>query len=56
LSASVVGDPIQFFIVTRLMGFKGEKIRPFVEKYLNWFSLVFVVLLIGGLLVVKWRH
>jgi len=32
-----------------LMGFKGE-------KYFNWFYPVFVVLLIGGLIVVKWLH
>ncbi len=56
LSASDVGGPIWFFIVAGLMGWKGEKIRPFIEKYFNWFSLAFVVLLIGGFLVIKWLH
>jgi len=54
LSDLAVGGPIWFFIVAGLIGRKGEKIQPFVEKYFNWFSLVFVVLLIGGLLVIKW--
>ena len=56
LGTSDTGEPIWFFVVVRLMGFKGEKIRPFVEKYFNWFSLAFVVLLIGGFLVIKWIH
>ncbi len=50
------GGPIWFFIAAELMGWKGDKIRPFVEKYFNWFSLVFVVLLIGCFLVVKWFY
>lgn len=56
LIASTVSRSARFFIVAGLMGWKGEKIRPFVEKYFNWFSLAFVVLLIGGFLVIKWLH
>lgn len=49
---------IWFFIVDELIGWKGkgEKIRPFVEKNFNWFSPVFVVLLIGSFLVIKWQN
>ena len=56
LIASTVSRSARFFLVAGLMGWKGEKIRPFVEKYFNWFSLAFVVLLIGGFLVIKWIH
>jgi hypothetical protein len=42
--------------VAGLRGIKGEKIRPFIEKYFNWFSLAFVVLLIGGFILIKWIH
>ncbi|MDT8300457.1 MAG: YqaA family protein [Sedimentisphaerales bacterium] len=56
LIASTVSRSARFFIVAGLMGWKGEKIRPFVEKYFNWFSLAFVALLIGGFLVIKWIH
>ncbi|UCE50664.1 MAG: DedA family protein [Phycisphaerales bacterium] len=56
LIASTVSRSARFFIVAGLMGWKGEKIRPLVEKYFNWFSLAFVVLLIGGFLVIKWIH
>jgi len=34
----------------------AEKIRPFIEKYFNWLSLAFIILLIGGFLVIKWLH
>jgi membrane protein YqaA with SNARE-associated domain len=56
LIASTVSRSARFFIVAGLMGWKGEKIRPFVEKYFNWLSLAFVILLIGGFLVIKWWH
>ena len=56
LIASTVSRTARFFIVAGLMGWKGEKIRPFIEKYFNWFSLAFVALLIGGFLVIKLLH
>ena len=56
LIASTVSRTARFFIVAGLMGWKGEKIRPFVEKYFNWLSLAFVALLIGGFLVIKLIH
>jgi len=56
LIASTVSRSARFFIVAGLMGWKGEKIRPFIEKYFNWLSLAFAVLLIGGFLVIKWLH
>jgi membrane protein YqaA with SNARE-associated domain len=56
LIASTVSRSARFFLVAGLMGWKGEKIRPFIEKYFNWFSLAFAALLIGGFLVIKWIH
>lgn len=56
LIASTISRSARFFMVAGLMGWKGEKIRPFVEKYFNWLSLAFVILLIGGFLVIKWWH
>jgi membrane protein YqaA with SNARE-associated domain len=54
LVASVTSRSARFFLVAGLMGWKGERIRPVIEKYFNWLSLAFVVLLIGGFLVVRW--
>ena len=52
--ASAASRSARFFLVAGLIGWKGEKIKPVIEKYFNWFSLAFVVLLIGGVLVIKW--
>lgn len=35
---------------------QSETIRPFIEKYFNWLSLAFVILLIGGFAVLKLLH
>jgi len=56
LIASTVSRSARFFIVAGLMGWKGEKMRPFIEKYFNWLSLAFAALLIGGFLVIRWIH
>jgi len=56
LVASAVSRSARFFIVAGLMGWKGESIRPVIDKYFNWLSLAFVALLIGGFLAVKWLH
>lgn len=54
--ASTVSRSARFFIVAGLFGWKGEEIRPFIEKYFNWLSLAFSVLLVGGFAVIKWLH
>ena len=51
--ASILSRSARFFMVAGLLGWKGEKIKPVLEKYFNWFSLAFVALLIGGFLVIK---
>jgi len=56
LVASTLSRSARFFIVAGLMGWKGEQIRPFVEKYFNLLSLLFVVLLLGGFAVIKLFH
>ena len=56
LVASTVSRSARFFIVAGMIGWKGERIRPVIEKYFNWFSLGFVLLLIGGFVVIKWIH
>jgi membrane protein YqaA with SNARE-associated domain len=53
LVASTLSRSARFFIVAGLFGWKGEEIRPFVEKYFNLLSLAFVILLIGGFCVIK---
>ncbi|MBN1126403.1 MAG: DedA family protein [Sedimentisphaerales bacterium] len=54
--ASTISRSARFFLVAGLFGWKGERIRPFIEKYFNWFSLAFVFALIGGFAVLKLIH
>ena len=56
LIASAISRSARFFIVAGLFGWKGEAIRPFIEKYFNWLSLAFMILLIGGFAVLKLLH
>jgi len=54
--ASAVSRSARFFLVAGLFGWKGERMRPFIEKYFNWLSLAFAALLIGGFVVLKLLH
>ena len=51
--ASAIGRSARFFIVAILIRIFGEKIKYFIEKYFNLLTIVFVVLLIGGFLCIK---
>lgn len=54
--ASAISRSARFFLVAGLFGWKGEQIRPFIEKYFNWLSLAFVILLVGGFAALKLLH
>ena len=52
--ASVIGRAGRFFLVATLTYFCGERVKIFIEKYFNWLSLLFFVLLVGGYLAIKY--
>jgi membrane protein YqaA with SNARE-associated domain len=54
--ASIVTRGARFFIVTALLRIYGEPIRHFIEKYLTWVTTGFVLLIVGGILAVKYVH
>jgi len=54
--ASAVGRSARFFLVAGLFGRYGETIKPFVDKYFNLLCAVFLVLLVGGFLLLKFLH
>jgi membrane protein YqaA with SNARE-associated domain len=56
LIASTISRSARFFMVAGLFGWKGEKIRPVIEKYFNWFSLAVGALIVFGFLAIKWLH
>ena len=56
LIASTLSRSARFFLVAGLMGWKGDRIRPFIDRYFNGLSVVFVVLLIGGFYALNLIH
>ena len=50
---SLLGRAGRFFLVAGLLRIFGQKIADAIEKYFDIFSLVFVVLLIGGFVVLR---
>lgn len=51
--ASVASRGARFFLVAALIWYFGPPIRSFVERYLGWVALAFVVLLVGGFVLIK---
>lgn len=49
---SAVSRGARFFLVAALLRLFGERIRAFIERYFNVLSILFVVVLIGGFLLV----
>lgn len=56
LIASAVGRSARFFLVASLFGKFGPSIKPFIDKYFNWLCLLFLLLLVGGFVILKYIH
>ena len=54
VSASAISRPARFFLVAGMFYWFGPKIKPFIDKYFEWLSIAFVVLLLLGFAIVKW--
>jgi len=53
MGASVLGRGFRFFLVAGLIGYMGEKIRPFIEERLEVLLIALTVLGIGGFVLLK---
>lgn len=53
LAASAASRSARFFLVATAIYFWGEPVKILLEKYFNWFTLAFVILLVGGFLVIR---
>ena len=51
--ASLFSRGARFFIVGGLIFLFGAKIKVFIDKYFNLLTIVFVILLVGGFIVIK---
>jgi len=54
VGVSIVGRGARFVLVAVLLRLFGRPLRAFIERYFDLLSLLFLVLLVGGFLVVKW--
>jgi len=53
LAASALSRSARFFLVSAVIYFWGETMKVILEKYFNWITLGFVILLAGGFIAVK---
>lgn len=53
IGASIVGRGARFFLVAGLLYFFGPPMKRFIEKHLEWLTLTFTVLLVGGIIAIK---
>lgn len=51
---SAVGRGARFFLVAGLLYLFGQPVKRFIEKYFDLLALLFVVLLVGGFVVIKY--
>jgi membrane protein YqaA with SNARE-associated domain len=51
--ASVVSRSARFFLIATLLYFYGPPIERFIDKYLGWLSLLFMILLLSGFLLLR---
>lgn len=52
-TASIIGRGARFFLVAGVLRIFGKKIESAVERYFDIFSIVFMLLLIGGFIAFK---
>lgn len=53
IGASIIGRGFRFFLVAGLIRIFGIRVRPFIEKNLEWCFVVGLVLLVGGFVLIK---
>lgn len=51
--ASLISRSARFFLVSSLIYFFGERIKIYIEKYFNIFTIIFVLLLICGFFIIR---
>ena len=54
LIAAAVSRSARFYLVAGIFGIVGDKAKPFIDKYFNLLCVLFVLLLIGGFLLIAY--
>lgn len=50
---SAIGRSMRFFLVAGMLWGFGPPMKRFIDKYFDWLAIAFMVLLIGGFLILK---
>ena len=53
IAASILSRGARFFLVAGLLWKFGTPVKSFIDKYFNILTIVFLILLIGGFLILK---
>ena len=53
IATSILARGIRFFLVAGLLWKFGAPVRAFIERYLGWVALAFIILLCGGFYALK---
>ncbi|HMQ02626.1 MAG TPA: YqaA family protein [Pyrinomonadaceae bacterium] len=53
IGASIIGRSLRFFFVAALFYFFGAPIKRFIDKYFEILTVVFLILLVGGFVVIR---
>lgn len=54
ITASAIGRSLRFFAVSALIYFFGPPIKGFIDKYFNLLTVIFMMLLVGGFLLLRY--
>lgn len=54
IAASIIGRGFRFFVVAAIIRIFGIRVRPFIEKHLEWCFVLGTAMLIGGFVLVKY--
>lgn len=54
--ASIIGRSARFFLVAALLWKWGEATKLFIEKYFNLLTVVLLLLIVGGILTVRYLY
>jgi membrane protein DedA with SNARE-associated domain len=54
IGASIIARAMRFYLAAGLLYFFGEPIREFIERRLTLVTTVFVVVLVGGFVAIRY--
>ncbi len=54
IAASILGRGFRFFVVASIIRMFGDRVKPFIEKHLEWCFVIGTVLLVGGFVLLKY--